>query len=69
MISMAIADTLGPYYDTFVDALSVKFRHKQMIRLKVRLSNPPEPADPKFTIIEYSRDNSKFKEKRSYNKN
>ena len=60
MISNSVVDTLGPYYDSCPDALAVRLQNGKIMQLKVRLSNPPEPEDPKYTIVEYSRVGLKF---------
>lgn len=67
--SMSITDTLGPYYDSFVDAISFKLKKGQIRYLKVRLTNPPEMDEPKYTIIEYSKEKLKLIETKSYDKN
>jgi hypothetical protein len=63
-----IIDTLGPFYDTSIDAIKVKFTKNQISDLIVRLDNSPEFDEPKYTIIEYSRKFSKFIETKSFNK-
>lgn len=64
----SIIDTLGPFYDTYVDAIKVKFTKNQISNLIVRLDNAPELDEPRYTIIEYSRKFSKFIKTKSYNK-
>ena len=66
--SNMVIDTLGPFYDTSINAIKFKNKKGTIVRLTVRLANPPEPYDPKYTFIEYVRQNSKFVEKRSYDK-
>jgi hypothetical protein len=63
-----IIDTLGPFYDTSVDAIKVKFTKNQISSLIVRLDIFPELDEPKYTIVEYSRKFSKFIETKSYYK-
>jgi hypothetical protein len=67
-ISKSIVDTLGPYYETYVDAIAVKFQKKVPVQLKVRLRNPPELNEPKYSIIEYTKRSLKYTVTRTYNK-
>jgi hypothetical protein len=64
-----IIDTIGPFYDSSPSAIAVKLRNQRIVQLKVRLINPPELEEPKFTIIEYSRVRQILKQTKSYNKN
>jgi len=57
-----IIDTLGPYYDSMIEAIDVKLKNKQLYQLRVRLINPPEPFEKKYTIVKYIRTNNNFKE-------
>ena len=66
---MAIVDTLGPYYDSYVDALDAKFTGTKLVGLKVRFKEVQEYEDPYFLIIEYKRIKSKLKEVKTYKKN
>lgn len=61
--------TLGPFYDTFLDAISYKIRNNQIEQLTVRVYNPPELEEPKYTFIVYSKVNQAFLETKSYTKN
>ena len=63
---MAITDTLGPYYDSFVDALDAKFIGTKLVGLNVRFKEVQEYKDPYFLIIEYKRIRSKLKEIKTY---
>ena len=65
---MAIVDTLGPYYDSYVDALDAKFIGTKLIGLKVRFKEVQEYEDPYFLIIEYKRIKSNLKEIKTYKK-
>jgi len=65
---MAIVDTLGPYYDSYVDALDAKFIGTNLVGLKVRFKEAQEYEDPYFLIIEYKRIKSQLKEVRTYKK-
>ena len=65
---MAIVDTLGPYYDSYVDALDAKFIGTKLVGLKVRFKEVQENEDPYFLIIEYKRIKSKLKEVKTYKK-
>ena len=65
---MAIVDTLGPYYDSYVDALDAKFIGTKLVGLKVRFKEAQEYEDSYFLIIEYKRIKSQLKEVRTYKK-
>jgi hypothetical protein len=67
--SWSITDTLGPFYDSYVDAISPKLKNNRIEEIKIRLNNPPEPNESRFTIIEYIRKNSKLTKTKSYDKN
>ena len=64
----SVTDTLGPFYDTFVDAIKVKLSKNQIKKLTVRLANPPEPYDPKYTFIEYIMGKSRLIESKHYDR-
>jgi hypothetical protein len=66
-ISKSIVDTLGPYYETYVDGIAVKFRKKVPLQLIVKLRNPPELNEPKYSIVEYKRRGLKYTETKTYN--
>jgi len=63
--SEQMKDTIGPFFDSFPSA--IKLINENFAHLIVRLSNPPEPYEPKFTYIEYIRRNDKFIVKSTYN--
>jgi len=63
-----VIKTLGPYYDTWIDAIDAKVKKGEIEELKVRLVNPPEPFNLKYTIIEYENQNGKLVKTRSYDK-
>jgi hypothetical protein len=65
--SKFVNDTLGPFYDTGVDAMEIKLENNQIVQMKVRLNNLPEQEESKYIIIEYSRVKSSLKETKSYN--
>ncbi len=65
----SISDTLGPYYDSAVDAIAAKVVNDKLTKLKVRLINPPEAEDPKYTIIEYEYKRTKLTKTKTYDKN
>ncbi|HRZ75850.1 MAG TPA: hypothetical protein P5248_00675 [Bacteroidales bacterium] len=60
-----ISDTLGPYYDSSIDAIKGRIKKNNLNYLKVRLSNPPEVENSKYTIREYKRIEGNLKEYRS----
>jgi len=66
--SLSVIDTLGPYYDSFVDAIDVRLKKNQIQYLKVRLTNPPEMEEPRYTIIEYSNEKTKLIKVKSYDR-
>ena len=66
--SNQVLDTLGPFFDTFTDAIKFKCEKGIITNMTVRLVNPPEPEDPRFTFIEYVRRNAKLIKVRSYDK-
>jgi len=61
-----ILDTIGPFFDTFPDA--IKLKNGNLAHLTVRLCNPPEPYEPQFTFIEYIKKNTKLIRTKSYDK-
>ena len=63
-----IQDTIGPFFDTHVYAIKFKLRNGQVTHLIVKLTHPPEEFVPKFTLIEYERNNTRLIEIRSYDK-
>lgn len=64
-----ITDTLGPFYDSYVNAISTKVKNSRIEEIKVRLINPPEPNESKFTIVEYLRKDSKLIKTKSHDRN
>jgi len=66
--SRLFADTLGPFYDSMISAIDVKIKENTVYTVKVRLTNPPERENPRFTIIEYKRINGRFIEGKTYDK-
>jgi hypothetical protein len=64
----SITDTLGPYYDSAVDAVAAKIVNSKLAGLKVRLINPPEAEEPRYTIIEYAYKSAKLVKTASYDK-
>lgn len=64
-----IKDTIGPFYDSFVDAAKFKLRNQKVNSAKIRTLNPPEPFDPKYTFFEYERKGQKLIETKKYDKN
>jgi len=65
----SIIDTLGPYYDSGVDAIATKTMNNQLVRIKIRLNNPPEAEEPRYTIIEYINKNARLIKTKSYDIN
>jgi hypothetical protein len=63
-----ISDTLGPYYDSGIDAIKVKIKKNRIKYLKVRLLNPPEAENSKYTFKEYTRIEGNLKEYKSQEK-
>jgi len=61
-----VQDTIGPFFDMFPNA--IKFKNGKLPQVTIKLRNPPEPYEPKFTFIEYVRNNSRFIKLKSYNK-
>jgi len=66
--SNQVLDTLGPFFDTFTDAIKFKCEKGIITSMTVRLGNPPEPYDPRFTFIKYVRKNAKLIKVRSSDK-
>lgn len=66
--SKKIKDTIGSFYDSFVDAAKFKLKNQSVNFAKIRIINPPEPFDPKYTIIEYERKGQKLIETKKYDK-
>jgi hypothetical protein len=63
--SEQIQDTIGPFFDSYPNA--IELINRNLPYLTIRLCNPPEPYEPKYTFIEYENQNSKFIKIRSYN--
>jgi hypothetical protein len=66
--SEQVIDTIGPFYDTFPNAIKVKLEKGIPTSLTLRLHNPPEPDDPIFTFVEYKHTNGKLINVRSWDK-
>ena len=67
-LSNEMIDTLGPYYDSYVDAIKFKIKNNSIDFLSVRLRNPPEAEEPKYTFIVYQRNGNKLLQIKTYDK-
>ncbi len=67
--SKNIKDTIGPFYDSFVDAVRFKLRNQKINFVKIRTINPPELFESKYTIFEYKRKGQSLTETIKYDKN
>ena len=63
-----VLDTIGPFYDSYVNAIKFKNENGITTHLTLRLYNPPEPYEPKLTFIQYERKNKRLVEIRRYDK-
>jgi len=61
-----ITDTIGPFYDSYIETVEIKHNKNEVHFLKVRLRNPPEQFDPKYTFIEYKRTENKLIQTKKY---
>lgn len=66
--SKNIKDIIGPFYDSFVDDAKFELKNQSVSFAKIRIINPPEPFDPKYTIFEYERKGQKLIETKKYDK-
>jgi hypothetical protein len=67
-LSKEIIDTIGPFYESYVDAIDYKIIKNKIDLLIVRLSNPPEAEEPRFTIVEYKRKLLRLEKIKTYDK-
>ncbi|RLD55241.1 MAG: hypothetical protein DRJ01_16915 [Bacteroidetes bacterium] len=61
-----ITDTIGPFYDSYVETIEIKHKKNEVHFMKIRLRNPPEQFEPKYTIIEYTKTKNKLIETKNY---
>ncbi|MEI6695482.1 MAG: hypothetical protein WCO13_05390 [Bacteroidota bacterium] len=67
-LSNEMIDTLGPFYDSSVDAIKYSLKNNRIDVLRVRLRNPPEAEEPKYTFMVYKRNRNKLMQIKSYDK-
>ena len=66
--SLIVTDTLGPFYDSYIEAIESKVKNNQINYLKIKLVNPPSQFDPRYTFVEFKRKAEGLVEYKSYNK-
>ncbi|MCL1969081.1 MAG: hypothetical protein FWF65_05905 [Bacteroidetes bacterium] len=58
--SEQVLDTIGTFFDTHSDAIMFKHKNGKVTQVTLRLCNPPEPFEPRFTFIKYIRKHTRL---------